>query len=159
MEFNLINVGIADFAISSSPDILRTILGSCVGICLYDPESRIGGMSHIMLPTMKDSSKSMKKYADAAIPLMLRDMEERGAKRGSIRAKIAGGATMFTLSENSVMGEIGNNNVARVREVLKGLGISLAAEDTGGNYGRTIDFYLETGMVKVKSMGRQERMI
>ena len=55
MEFNLINVGIADYAISSSPDILRTILGSCVGICLYDPELKIGGMCHIMLPSMKDT--------------------------------------------------------------------------------------------------------
>ena len=159
MEFNLINVGIADFAISNSPDILRTILGSCVGVCLYDPELKIGGMCHIMLPTMKDTSKSMKKYADSAIPMMLKEMEERGARRKAVLAKITGGATMFTLSETSMMGEIGNNNIARVREVLKGLAISLAAEDTGGNYGRTIDFYLETGMVKITSMGRQERVI
>jgi chemotaxis protein CheD len=159
MEFNLINVGIADYAISSSPDILRTILGSCVGICLYDPETRIGGMCHIMLPTLKDNSKSMKKYADSAIPMMLKDMEERGARRGAVTAKITGGAKMFTVSENSVMGEIGNNNIARVREVLKGLNIALSSEDTGGNYGRTIDFYLESGMVKIKSMGKQERMI
>jgi chemotaxis protein CheD len=159
MDFNLINVGIADYAISSSPDILRTILGSCVGICLYDPEKKIGGMCHIMLPTLKDNSKSMKKYADSAIPMMLKDMEERGARRDVITAKITGGARMFTVSENSVMGEIGNNNIARVREVLKGLKIALESEDTGGNYGRTIDFYLESGMVKIKSMGKQERMI
>jgi chemotaxis protein CheD len=159
MEFNLINVGIADYAISSSPDILRTILGSCVGICLYDPESKIGGMCHIMLPSMKDHSKSVKKYADSAIPLLLKDMEERGAKRASVIAKITGGAKMFSVSENSVMGEIGNNNIARVREVLKGLNVPLSAEDTGGNYGRTIDFFLESGMVKVKSMGKQERTI
>ena len=159
MEFNLINVGIADSAVSSSPDILRTILGSCVGICLYDPESKIGGMCHIMLPNLKDNSKSVKKYADSAIPLLLKDMEERGARRVSVTAKITGGAKMFSVSENSMMGEIGNNNILRVREVLKGLDVPLAAEDTGGNYGRTIDFYLETGMVKIKSMGKQERTI
>lgn len=159
MEFNLINVGIADYAISASPDILRTILGSCVGICLYDPGRKIGGMCHIMLPSLKENSKSLKKYADSAIPMMLRDMEDRGAQRRDVVAKITGGATMFTVSENSMMGEIGNNNIARVREVLKGLAIPLSAEDIGGNYGRTIDFFLETGMVKIKTMGRQERTI
>jgi chemotaxis protein CheD len=159
MEFNLINVGIADYGISSAPNILRTILGSCVGICLYDPETKIGGMCHIMLPTMKQNSASTKKYADTAIPQMLREMEGRGARRDAIMAKITGGATMFTVSENSMMGEIGNNNILRVREVLKGLNINLAAEDTGGNYGRTIDFYLETGVLKIKSMGREEKVI
>ncbi|TFH43130.1 MAG: chemotaxis protein CheD [Chrysiogenales bacterium] len=159
MEFDFINVGIAEFGVSEAPNILRTILGSCVGICLYDPKSKVGGMSHIMLPSLKDSSKSMKKYADTAIPMMLEDMERQGAARGRVNAKIVGGAKMFSMSENSVMGEIGNNNIAKVKEVLKGLSIALIAEDTGGNYGRTIDFYLDTGKVKIKSMGREERVI
>jgi len=159
MDFHLINVGIADYSISSSPDILRTILGSCVGICLYDPEAKIGGMSHIMLPSMKDNSTSVRKYADSAIPMMLREMEVRGASRERVTAKIVGGAKMFSVSENSVMGEIGNNNIAKVREVLTGLTINIVAEDTGGNHGRTIDFYLDSGMVKIKSMGKLERMI
>jgi chemotaxis protein CheD len=159
MEFRMINVGIADYGVSSSPDILRTILGSCVGICLFDPETKIGGMSHIMLPKMNDSAMSVKKYADTAIPLMLDDMEKRGAARIRIIAKIIGGAKMFNVSENSMMGEIGSNNTIKVREVLKDLGIAIVSEDTGKNYGRTIDFYLETGIVKVKSMGREEKTI
>ncbi len=159
MDFNFINVGIAEFGVSVSPDILRTILGSCVGICLYDPDSKVGGMAHIMLPTLKDNSKSAKKYADTAIPMMLEDMLKRGAGRKVITAKIVGGAKMFSMSENSVMGEIGTNNIAKVKEVLGNLGITLVAEDTGGNFGRTIDFYLDTGKVKIKSMGRDDRTI
>jgi chemotaxis protein CheD len=159
MEFKLINVGIADFNVSSSPDILRTILGSCVGICLFDPVAKIGGMSHIMLPSMNDNTMSIKKYADTAIPTMLGEMEKRGAARSRVTAKIVGGAKMFNVSENSMMGEIGNNNSIKVREVLKSMGIEILSEDTGGNYGRTIDFYLESGIVKIKSMGRDEKTI
>ena len=159
MDFNLINVGIADYMVAASPDILRTILGSCVGICLYDPGVKIGGMSHIMLPKLKENSKSTKKYADSAIPSMLDDMVGKGADRRRVIAKIVGGARMFNVSENSVMGEIGTNNIVKVKEVLNHLEISIIAEDTGGNFGRTIDFYLDSGEVKIKSMGRNEKSL
>ena len=159
MEFMLINVGIADFRVSSSPDILRTILGSCVGICLYDPQLKIGGMCHIMLPSMREDSTSVKKYADTSIPMVLGEMASKGADRGRIKAKIVGGAKMFNVSENSMMGEIGNNNIIKVRDVLRSYSIGIVAEDTGGNYGRTIDFYLDSGMVKIRSMGREEKAI
>jgi chemotaxis protein CheD len=159
MKFNLINVGIADYKVSSSPDILRTILGSCVGVCLYDPRSLIGGMCHIMLPTYKDDSGSHKKYADTAIPMMLKEIEEKGCDRGKIVAKVIGGARMFKVTERSLMGEIGFNNINKVHDVLKSLKIRVISEDTGGNYGRTIDFYLVNGDVKIRSLGRNERII
>ncbi len=159
MDFHLINVGIADYSVSASPDILRTILGSCVGICLYDSTVKIGGMCHIMLPSMKEQNSSAKKYADTAIPMMVDEMKEKGADTGRIVAKIVGGARMFNVSENSMMGEIGNNNIVKVKEVLGRLAISIVSEDTGGNYGRTIDFYLDSGMVKIRSMGREEKII
>lgn len=159
MDFRLITIGIAEYEISHSPDILRTILGSCVGVCLYDPVLKIGGMSHIMLPSHKDRSPAYKKYADSAIPMMIKEMEERGANRTRIKAKIVGGARMFSMSENSLMGEIGNNNVTKVKEVLGDLKIEIVASDTGGNYGRTIDFYLENGMVKIRTLGMQEKII
>jgi chemotaxis protein CheD len=159
MDFHLINVGIADYGVSSSPDILRTILGSCVGICIYDSKLKIGGMCHIMLPSIKEQGASLKKYADTAIPMMVNEMKEQGADAGRMQAKIIGGARMFNVSENSMMGEIGNNNVVKVKEVLDGLAIGIVSEDTGGNYGRTIDFYLDSGMIKIRSMGREEKII
>ena len=95
MSFELINVGIADMKISRSPNILRTILGSCVGICIYDATSGIGGMAHIMLPTAKKIGGNLKKYSETAIPLLISDMMEEGASRKEMVAKIAGGVIMF----------------------------------------------------------------
>ena len=159
MNFKLINVGIADIGLAASPDILRTILGSCVGICLYDPGALLAGLSHIMLPTKNDRNSNDRKYADSALPLMVEEMSKMGARKARMVAKIVGGATMFKMDENSMMGEIGRNNVKKVREVLDGLGIRIIAEDVGGDYGRTIDFYAEDGRLKVKSIGRQEKML
>jgi chemotaxis protein CheD len=159
MDFKLISVGIADLKVTSPPDILRTILGSCVGICCYDYKKKIAGMSHIMLPNWNDSSSNMNKYADSAIPLLIEEMERVGANLERITAKIAGGASMFRLIGNGIMSEIGKNNVMKVREVLADLNINIVAEDVGGDYGRTIDFYSKDGMLKIKSLGRAEKII
>ncbi|PKL19411.1 MAG: chemotaxis protein CheD [Spirochaetae bacterium HGW-Spirochaetae-5] len=159
MSFDLINVGIADLGVAASPNTLRTILGSCVGICLYDPKMKIGGLSHIMLPSSKKPSNNLKKYADTAIPLMIEEMIKIGAARDQIVAKLAGGATMFKHSENSLMGDIGKNNILSVREILGQLKIPVLSEEVGGDYGRTIDFYLETGELKIKTIGKEPKII
>ncbi len=158
-DFKLINIGIAELGISESPDILRTILGSCVGICLYDPQKKIGGLSHIMLPVLKSESSSPKKYADTAIPLLISELEKKGASKRCMVSKIVGGATMFKLSENSMMSEIGRGNIAKVRQILEELNIKIIAEDVGGDYGRTMDFQLETGAIRIKSIGKPEKTI
>jgi chemotaxis protein CheD len=112
-----------------------------------------------MLPVMRTENSSKKKYADTAIPMLAEEMKRAGADLRRVTAKIVGGSTMFNLSERSVMTEIGKNNIVKVKEVLKGMEIEIIAEDTGGDYGRTIDFYLENGSVKIKSLGKQERII
>lgn len=159
MSFDLINVGIADMGVASSPNTLRTILGSCVGICIYDPEMKIGGLSHIMLPSSKKPSNNLKKYADTAIPLMIEEMKKIGALQERMVAKLAGGATMFKHSENSLMGDIGKNNIISVRDILGELKIPVLSEEVGGDYGRTIDFYLETGELKIKTIGKEPKII
>ena len=159
MDFELINIGIAELKVSHAPNVLRTILGSCVGICLYDGDNKIGGMSHIMLPVHKDGNKSPLKYADSAIPLLVKELEKLGADSKILVAKIIGGAMMFNLGENSLMGEIGRNNIKKAKLVLEELGISIISEDTAGNYGRTVDFFLDTGEVEVRSMGREKKRI
>lgn len=159
MSFDLINVGIADMAVGVSPNILRTILGSCVGICVYDKDTGIGGLSHIMLPSSKRASTNQKKYADTAIPLMIDEMVKLGADKSRMVAKLAGGATMFKHSENSLMGDIGKNNISCVKEILSAMSIPVIGEELGGDYGRTIDFYLETGELKIKTIGKDPRII
>ncbi|MEG0752299.1 MAG: chemotaxis protein CheD [Angelakisella sp.] len=150
-----ITVGISDLNVVKAPDILVTYaLGSCVGICLYDANSRIAGLSHIMLPDSKQivgGAAQSKKFADTGIVELLRDMEAMGAKRVFIKAKIAGGAQMFAAMSNSAIANIGSRNVVAVKAVLAGLRIPIVAEDTGKDYGRTLYFHAEDGTMQIKS--------
>jgi chemotaxis protein CheD len=158
----IINVGIEDIQVASGKAILRTTLGSCIAICLYDAKTKSGGMAHIMLPSLEDTKNvngSPKKYADTAIPLLLYDIINNGGKKDGIFAKIAGGAQMFNLPNTSAMGAIGLNNILKVREVLREMKIKILTEDTGGDYSRTIFFDLNTGLVTVKVNGRGDTVI
>lgn len=160
VNFELVTVKIADQKTASSPDILRTVLGSCIGICLYDPEKRVGGLSHIMLPSSSDNDQARKeKYADTAIPLLLERLIKLGADKRRIIAKIVGGATMFKISVDSLIGNIGNRNVEMVKKVLKENKIKIVAEEVGADHARTIDFYLETGKVRIKGPNKAIKMI
>lgn len=147
-------VGISDLAVSKAPDVLATYaLGSCVGICIYDKNSHIGGLSHILLPKSNgDANENAMKFADTAIPLLINKLEKAGAKRAFMTAKIVGGAQMFAASSsNSSVGHIGQRNVESVKETLRKQNIKIIAEDTGLNYGRTVFMNLATGSVTVKT--------
>jgi len=158
----MIKVGMADLNVCSSPNALTTLgLGSCVGIVLYDPVKKIAGMVHVMLP---DSTKIMNnenkaKFADTGIDALIQKMITIGADRRFLIAKIAGGAQMFAFSNNSDMMRIGERNIEASKLKLYQLGISLKAEDTGLNYGRTIEFYPENGNLLIKSVGKQQKIL
>jgi len=157
-----ISIGISDYNIALLGDVLVTYaLGSCVGICLYDPVSKIAGLSHIMLPTVADfsdsrSSAQMGKYADTAIELLLQQMLGSGAVRIRLRAKIAGGAQMFAPVNNTSLAGIGERNVIAVKKELARLRVPIIAEDTGKNYGRTVYFAADDGLMTVKSVNKGE---
>jgi chemotaxis protein CheD len=152
----IVTVGVAQIKNSSSPTILRTILGSCVGVCIYDHVKKIGGMAHILLPQSNDASKP-EKYAATAIPLLVSRLMKEGARKEFMSAKIAGGASVLNFGSNTSLGQIGNHNVEESRTMLYKLGIPVTAEDVGGSHGRVIDFFLEDGRLKVKA-GRQEKI-
>lgn len=161
---NTVNVGISDMKIVSSPDIVATYaLGSCVGICIIDKISQIGGMVHIMLPQNPNPTdeKSVFKYADTGIEEMIKQLERKGCLRMRMTAKIAGGAKMFEMSDdkNSSIGNIGERNVIAVKKVLQNLKIRLISEDTGLNYGRTIFFDSSNGELLVKSFAKGNKVI
>lgn len=156
----LITVGISDVKITENPGALVTYaLGSCVGICLYDTAVRIGGLAHIMLPYHPDhqEGEQINRYADSCLPVMVKEMEGKGCLRSRIQAKIAGGAKMFEVADDSAFGNIGARNIAAVKETLSALGIYLRAEDTGLNYGRTVYFYTVDGKMVVKSFAKGEK--
>ena len=155
---NTINVGVADLATSSSPDVLKTILGSCIGIAIYSPKDRIGGLLHIMLPQLNNGDMNKAKYANTGIPMLISTIENRyGIKRHTLIAKIAGGANMFSFIKNTnTIFDIGNRNIAAVKYLLKELGIPIVGEDVGANYGRRIEFYLESGKMVITGPDKNE---
>lgn len=157
-----IKVGMADVKVCSSPDSLITLgLGSCVGIAVRDPDTKIGGLAHIMLPdstAIKDSTNKYK-FADTGIDELISMLEAKGASRKRLIAKLAGGAQMFAFQNKSELGRIGERNVEACHEKLKQLGISVIAEDVGENYGRTVVFYPETGDYEIRAVGRGNKVI
>lgn len=152
----------ADLNICSSPDAITTLgLGSCVGIVLYDPVLKIAGLAHIMLPdsTQIRSNENVAKFADTGIETLLRQLIQKGAQRSRMIAKIAGGAQMFAFSAENAMLSIGKKNVIATKKKLSELGIRIIAEDTGDSYGRTIEFYPETGQLLIKAVGKEQKII
>ncbi|WP_281887595.1 chemotaxis protein CheD [Paenibacillus sp. YYML68] len=156
IQDNLIKVGMADLNVVSKTGVLKTTgLGSCVGLTLYDAKVKVAGMAHIMLPSSdiaKEGSLNVAKYADTAIPEMIRRMESLGAVLRRLEAKLAGGAQMFAFGSQSDTMRIGPRNVEASKEILARLSIPLLAEDTGANYGRTIEFDCETGKLSIRSV-------
>lgn len=152
---NSIIIGISDLNVALPPDVLITYaLGSCVGICLYDKGVKVAGLAHIMLPLSSESKdkSNVMKFADTATVELIKRMERQGANRTRMVAKIAGGAQMFALQEGNEAFNIGKRNVIATKQVLQQLKIRIVAEDTGLNYGRTVEFSPHTGMLKIKTI-------
>jgi len=157
----VIVVGMADLKVAKSPDILTTLgLGSCVGITLYDKIKKIGGMAHVMLPTYKGyEGQTIMKFADSAIIELVNQLARIGVQRNALIAKLAGGAHMFGRVQANDMLKIGERNAAASLAILKQLAIPVAANDTGGTHGRTIELNLDNGSLKIKTVGAGEKFI
>ena len=159
---NVVKVGMADLKTGRNTDMITTLgLGSCIGIALYDPTTKIGGLAHIMLPdsTAIKNNTNRSKFADTGIEDLFNDMIKMGASKKHIVAKIAGGAKMFEMSVASEIGNVGARNAEASKAKLKELNIPLKAEDTGLNYGRTVELYCENGKFLIKSVGKELKEI
>lgn len=157
-----IKVGMADMNICSAPDSIVTLgLGSCVGVVLWDPQRKVCGMVHVMLPDSSAISQNSNraKFADTGIEDLLGKVIALGGRKDRIVAKIAGGAQMFSINKASPAVRVGERNVEAVIKTLDRLGIKLIAQDTGENYGRTVMFYPETGEYKIKAIGKEIKSI
>ena len=130
---NVIKVGMADLKIAKAPDSLITLgLGSCIGLTLYDPVTKVGGMVHYMLPdsTQLKNNANIAKFGDTGIKELYRLMVANGASPKRMVAKIAGGAKMFEVSGLSNVGNVGERNAAQAKNILKELKIPLVAEES-----------------------------
>lgn len=151
-----IKVGMAELTALNHPGVLVTLgLGSCVGIALYDKVNKVIGLSHAMLPSSLHikNNDNKAKFTDTAIMQLLDEMIKLGASRKNIVAKLAGGSQMFAFNDSSDIMRIGERNVIAAKEKLHELDIYIVSEDTGGNYGRTIEFFSDDGRLVVKTLG------
>lgn len=158
----LIKVGMADYKVGRAPDTLISYgLGSCIGISLYDPQTKIGGLLHIMLPDSNQSraNENRAKFADTGIPDMLEELIRMGAAKSRLVAKLAGGSQMFAFANASDIMRVGLRNASASKEILKKLSIPIVGEDSGGNYGRTVQIDLSTGVYKVKTIDKGDKEI
>lgn len=155
-------VGMADLKVCRAPDGLTTLgLGSCVGVAVRDPVTKIGGLLHVMLPDSRHikNNSNICKFANTGIDELVRQMVALGANRELMVAKVAGGAQMFNIQVSSDLVRIGEQNVEACKNKLRELKIPIVSSDTGLNYGRTIVFNPENGELIVRAVGKAEKII
>ena len=156
-------VGMAELKTAGPGEVLVTLgLGSCVVIAIYEAERKLGSLTHIMLPRKSSGRRregeNMNKYADIAIPAAILALEDMGAERATMTAKIAGGSCMFDLAGEG-QGDIGRRNVEAVKNILKSCDMPLVGEDTGGNRGRSVEFWIDSGALLVRTIRGEERSL
>lgn len=157
MDKKEIKVGIGDLNVTLPPGKIITLgLGSCVGIALYDSFNKVAGLAHIMLPNSKGFTNQSNplKFADKAIPSLVDNMVKKGANKKFLKAKIAGGASMFSFGDKSSIADIGNRNGISVKEILSSMSIPILSEDLGGNSGRTMIIEAIDGKVFIRTVGQ-----
>ena len=150
-------VGVADMKVSGNIDdvLITHALGSCIGVAVYDPMVKVGGLLHFMLPDSSlDSKKAKKKpamFADTGIPLLFKSCYKLGAEKKRIIVKIAGGARIL---DDANYFRIGQKNITALRKMFWRNNILIDGEDTGKNYNRTVEAHISTGRIIVKSSGK-----
>ncbi len=153
-----IKVGMADWKMGRNQDILVTFgLGSCVAVALWNAKDKVAAMAHVMLPDSRliryRQDVNPAKFADTALATMLQELAKLGFGKECFRAKLVGGANMFTFAgkANASSMNVGQRNVLAVKEELTKLAIPLVGEDTGGSSGRSVEFYALDGTMRIRT--------
>ena len=134
-------------AVVADPDLaLTTLLGSCVAACLRDPERRVGGMNHFLLPGGGGSAARSARYGVHAMDLLIHDVLELGGRRGRLEAKVFGGANVI---DTAARDTVGRSNAEFVFGYLRDAGIRVAASDVGGALARRVYFFPVSGRVRL----------
>jgi len=147
----VIQVRMGEIAVATGEGVLRTLLGSCIGLVLYDRQTRAGGLAHIVLPDSQGRTDQPGKYVDTAIPELIGQIESLAERRLRFTARFAGGASMFATSGDVT---IGSKNTKQIRQLLQAQGITIEADDCGGTKGRRLNFDVATGTVTIEVVGQ-----
>jgi len=151
-------VRMGELAVSSEPGhvLVSLGLGSCIGLALLDRRTRKAGLAHVVLPQSQGhGSDNPMKFADHAVPELLKRVLGMGARRSSLEAVLVGGASMFATTSNAL--EVGARNESAVRAQLESLRIPVVATATGGNRGRTIRVDVSSSGVTVREAGGTDK--
>ncbi len=150
--------GIGEIKFGEAGDFITAYgIGSCVAIVLYDIKKPLACMIHAVLPEKPVKSAENGKYVDSGLEEGLKLMIEKGASINDIEAKLYGGANMFDMKNDAIT--IGERNAAKAKAELVSKGIKLAASDTGGDYGRTIEFGVSDRRANVKSFSHGNKIV
>lgn len=138
----------AELTAVKKPHRVTTILGSCVAVCLWDPEMQIGGINHFMLPLWNGQGLASPRYGNFATEKLINKMEDLGAHKANLKAKLFGGAEVIIHQSNRL--RIGERNVEIARQILREQNIPIISQSAGGHLGRKILFFTDTGKVLLK---------
>ncbi len=150
-------VGIGALKIAAAPEKLRTVLGSCIGIAVFDLHLGIAGLAHSILPQGSEEVEELGKFADQAVDNLVVRLTALGASRTRLRAKLVGGAAMFATANDGV--QLGERNAETARRRLQSHDIPIIAEVVGGTKGRKVLVDPDTGNVEVAIIGSEPVII
>ncbi len=138
--------------VNNAEYVVRTVLGSCVSVCLWDPVLQVGGINHYMLALWNGEGLPSPRYGNIAIPKLIEKMLKLGCKRHNMQAKIFGGAAV--IGNTSGVLNIGTRNIELAEDILKDEKIPIVGRDVDGNSGRKILFNTKTGRVLLKKLSK-----
>ena len=151
MNETMVRMGEYAFSASADDVLVSLGLGSCIGLALLDRRAAVAGLAHVVLPAAEGRDGAPGKFADTAVPALLKAVIELGARQTRLNAVLVGGASMFSFGGNGL--DVGQRNDAAVREELARLRIPIIAAETGGSKGRTMRVDVLTGVVTSKAAG------
>lgn len=147
----IIQIKTAAYAIGTSPQILQTLgIGSCVAVCIYDKVKKTGTLLHFMLPESGDTVSNPFLFANLGIPFVLNELIKQNSRKEDLEAKLIGGANMFINIKGNFV-TLGERNIEKAKQILQSNNIPVQSTDTGGNNARSLDFFLDTGIIEVRT--------
>lgn len=149
---------IGGYHVSKSPTVVKTVLGSCISVCLYEKELKVGAMNHFMLPSVKDiSDYNNTRYGIFAMEVIVNEVIKMGGKRKNMQAKIFGGGHVLDNMGTSTILNVPEKNIAFAKAFLQNEGIPIVKEDIGGNLPRKVFYFLTENRALVKHLERSSR--
>ncbi len=134
---------------AAQPTVITTVLGSCVAVCLYDPLAKVGGMNHFLLPLHVEKDRSPR-FGTVAVPMLVDAVLRAGASRGSLVAKVFGGASVIAAMTRTR--RLGEENAVLALRLLDEARIPVLDQDVGGGRGRKLVFFADEGPAWVRQL-------